>query len=135
MRLAQDDMDELRRAVTAAHSGGQGGTIRDPEHAVALWQALVRGAYRRIDDFHVGSHRFIVAMLDRAPRLVALAPRERAVVRRAARGLSDKAIAFDLGLAKSTVATLLGRALRKLGLSRLDLARLDWAGSVEESLK
>jgi DNA-binding CsgD family transcriptional regulator len=60
----------------------------------------------------------------REPVLVmtALTSREREVAARVASGCSNKVVAFELGVSTGTVAVLLRRALRKLGLaSRLDL--------------
>lgn len=52
----------------------------------------------------------------------ALTTREREVVQRAVSGHSNKAIAFDLGIADATVRVLLWRAYGKLGVrSRRDL--------------
>jgi len=54
-----------------------------------------------------------------------LSPREHTVCLAAAQGHSNKLIAFELELSLSTVATLLGRGLRKLGVtSRVALVRL-----------
>ena len=44
-----------------------------------------------------------------------LTPSERAVVLRAAHGLHNKAIAYELGVAHSTVRVLCARAASKLG--------------------
>jgi DNA-binding CsgD family transcriptional regulator len=53
-----------------------------------------------------------------------LSSAEREVVERVAAGDSNKVIAFDLGLAESSVATRLGRASRKLAASsRVELIR------------
>jgi DNA-binding CsgD family transcriptional regulator len=53
-----------------------------------------------------------------------LTPREKQVCARAAQGHSNKLIAHELGLSTSTVATFLGRAKRRLGVtSRTDLIR------------
>jgi DNA-binding CsgD family transcriptional regulator len=52
-----------------------------------------------------------------------LSPRERQVVAFARLGRSSKSIAYELGLADSTVRVLLRRARMKLGLA----AREDWS--------
>ena len=63
-----------------------------------------------------------------------LTRREREIVSRVAAGLANKVIAYELGVSESTVATHLGRAMRKLGISRregllpLPCSRSDLAG-------
>lgn len=47
-----------------------------------------------------------------------LTPREREIVERVAMGLSNKSVAYELGVCESTVATHLARAMRKLGVTR-----------------
>ena len=49
-----------------------------------------------------------------------LTEREREVVTRAARGCANKEIAYDLGLAHSTVRVLMARAAVKLGTRTRD---------------
>jgi DNA-binding NarL/FixJ family response regulator len=58
-------------------------------------------------------------------RASTLSERERTIARLAACGKPNKLIAYELGLAQSTVATHLSAALRKLGLaSRVEIIRL-----------
>jgi DNA-binding CsgD family transcriptional regulator len=59
-----------------------------------------------------------------SPRKVRLSARQREVVELAASGLSLKLIAGRLGISISTVAVHLGDARRRLGVDRLQLARL-----------
>ena len=55
----------------------------------------------------------------------ALSHREQEIIDRAAHGGTDKQIAHQLGLSRSTVTTHLGGAMRKLGVtSRVELLRL-----------
>lgn len=129
------DTPELRRAAIDTGEQSCGSDDLHPEERLALWRALARGACARIDEFETESHRFIVASLAKPVAARGLSARERSVVRGAARGLSDKAIAFELRVAKSTVSTLLRRALRKLGLGRLDLSRIDWSDGPGPSSK
>jgi DNA-binding CsgD family transcriptional regulator len=57
--------------------------------------------------------------------LARLTARERDVVARALRGCANKVIAYDLGLAHSTVRVLMARAAIKLGAhSRDELLRI-----------
>jgi DNA-binding NarL/FixJ family response regulator len=61
-----------------------------------------------------------------------LTSREREVVTRALRGSANKVIAYDLGLAHSTVRVLMARAASKLGAhSREELLRIAGGGPSE----
>jgi DNA-binding CsgD family transcriptional regulator len=99
----------------------------DPEQAVVRWQALVGARWSLVDEFREGSRRYIVAYANElktgAPETVT--PRERQVVAYAVAGHWNKLIAYDLGIAPSTVRVLLSRAMAKLGVkSQAELARL-----------
>ena len=56
-----------------------------------------------------------IDMTDLGSATLLLTDREREVVQRASLGYANKRIAYDLGVRESTVATWLGRGLRKLG--------------------
>ncbi|MGD0674962.1 MAG: helix-turn-helix transcriptional regulator [Polyangiaceae bacterium] len=68
------------------------------------------------------SDHFLIASPSHPPEptlsggLHLLTAREREVVLRALRGCANKVIAFDLGLAHSTVRVLIARAASKLGV-------------------
>jgi two-component system, NarL family, response regulator LiaR len=83
---------ELARAVRLAHDGG---TLLDPSVATRLVDAIAE------------------APADRAP----LTPREEEVLGHIARGLSNKRIAFELGLSEKTVKTHVAHVLSKLGVA------------------
>ena len=55
-----------------------------------------------------------------------LRPREQAVVERVARGMSDKQIAYELGIAVSSVSTMLWRARQRVGLGGRGSIVLSW---------
>jgi DNA-binding CsgD family transcriptional regulator len=98
-----------------------------PEAAVELWRALVAGRWSIFRQLDTDGRRFIVARRNevnvRNPR--ALTPDERRTALYAAWGHSLKLIAYEVGLAESTVSYHLKRALRKLGLrDRAELAGL-----------
>ena len=119
--------DALREAVLRMEKARGRAGRQDPERATEAWTALVGGRWSLVDRFERGGRRFLVARPNlhqlRDPR--ALSPRERAVAHLAALGKSNKLIAYELGLAGSTIATHLSAALRKLGAtSRVDLVRL-----------
>lgn len=88
-----------------------------PQDSVELWRALVSGRWSVVEHFERDGKRYYLAHKNDpalAPDL-ALTERERQVLGYAELGHSDKLIAYSLGLSRSTVATLLARARRKLG--------------------
>jgi len=85
---------ELARAVRAAHAGE---ALLDPHVAARLLDSIAQPA-------------------DRAPA-DPLTRREREVLELIARGLSNKRIARELGIAEKTVKTHVGHVLAKLGVS------------------
>jgi DNA-binding CsgD family transcriptional regulator len=110
--------DSLQRAVAAYDRARGGLRRRDPDEAVAIWQALVAGRWSLVDHFDSDGRRFVVAHRNDAipPDGRALTVRERQVLAYAALGHSNKQIGYDLGLATSTVAWHLARARSKLRL-------------------
>ena len=94
---------------------------------VARWEELLAGRWSIVQtSARSGQLRFVAAANPAArDELRALSARERRVIGAVARGQSNKAIAIDLGLGESSLATIFGRALRKLGVSRREhLSRL-----------
>ncbi len=90
----------------------------DPESALELWRALVAGRWSLIEHEERGGRRYILACKN-GPEVAApqaLSPLERAAIAYASWGHSNKLIAYELGIAPSTVSRLLSTALRKLGL-------------------
>lgn len=104
-------VDALRRMDPARCTR----TARSREDARALWLALLAGQFAILESFDRDGRRIVLAVRDRSRRQV-LTPREAAVVRAAARGLSNKEIGSELGMATGTVGVHLASALRKLGL-------------------
>jgi len=107
----------------------------EPADRRTLWAALVEGRWSVCDRFRDDEGPCLVAR--RNPegqrRSRALSPVEREVVRHAARGSANKAIAFAIGLACSSVATHLAAAMRKLGVTtRTELVALLGALAPEE---
>ncbi len=108
------------RAALIAHVGH----ASDPEGARLMLAGLVAGRLTIVERFEREGRRFLVARaLSRGdPRSRSLSRRERQIVARCALGRSNRAIASELTLATSTVATFLTSALAKLGIaSRTDL--------------
>lgn len=96
------------------------GTLRrdDPDEALRLWNALVRGRWSMIDWFDSDERRYVLA-LPNSPTTAdprGLTERENQVVAAAIVGHSNKMIAYRLGLSTSRVSTVLRNAMRKLGL-------------------
>ena len=116
LEAAARRMDEARSA-----KGGRG-----PD-AVAIWQGLVDGTWSLVETFDTDGRRFVLAHENppgvRDPR--ALTKLEARVVALAVRGYSDKLIGYTLGIARSTAAGHLARAMRKLRIAkRVDLVRI-----------
>jgi len=93
---------------------------RDPEQAARQWKALVDGRWSLVDQFEADGKRFLLAQSNEAPTadVAFLSERERQVVALAAMGHANKMIAYELGIAISTVGVLLGRAARKFGATK-----------------
>lgn len=119
-RLALRDAVCRLERVRAARTDGQ------VDDALRLWQQLGSGNWSIVDAFDSGGRRYLVALPnDEPPPRCPLSPREDEVVRGVVQGLSNKAIAWELGLSTPTVSTLISRAYRKLGVtSRAGLIRL-----------
>lgn len=121
-----DALEALRRSVVAV-AAARGRKRHDPERAIAGWKALVDARWSIVDHFSRDGSQYLVAHRNDhgAPAIGALTEREREVVALAAMGHSNKAIAYDLGIATSTVGVLVSRALKRLGLrSRRELRDL-----------
>jgi DNA-binding CsgD family transcriptional regulator len=88
----------------------------DPEKALQIWKALVRGRWSMVDWFDTDGRRFVLA-LPNAPNVSdprGLSEREGQVVAYAVLGQTNKMIAYRLGLSRSRVSMLLRAAMRKL---------------------
>jgi DNA-binding CsgD family transcriptional regulator len=98
-----------------------------PEKAVAVWRGLVTGRWTLIDQYERDGRRYILAR-ENTPQIrksAALSARESQAVSLASLGRSNKLIAYELGLAPSTIRVLIARAAKKLGTrSRSELTTL-----------
>ncbi|HSC86782.1 MAG TPA: helix-turn-helix transcriptional regulator [Polyangiaceae bacterium] len=114
-------------AVAGGSPDGKLGTSSDnePLSAPETWLALTEGhlaVVPRTDG--QGERHYVFCETDRRP-LCALSRAEIQVVAHAARGLSNKLIAHELGVSESFVSRALGRATFRLGCtSRHDLVRM-----------
>ncbi|MGD0679425.1 MAG: LuxR C-terminal-related transcriptional regulator [Polyangiaceae bacterium] len=107
----------LREAVIEVERARGELRHRDPDRALASWKGLVAGRWTLVDHFEHGGRRYVLAR-DNEPHVHepgVLSQRERQVVAYATMGRSNKEIAYDLGIAHSTVKVLLFRARAKLG--------------------
>jgi len=117
----------LRRAVLALEMSRDELRGIDPDASLDARKALVSARWSLLDRIELDGRRYIVARENppRAPGLAALSARERQVLAYAKLGHHNKLIAYELGIADSTVRVLLARACAKLGLrSRRDLLQV-----------
>ena len=93
---------------------------RKTDEALELWRCLVERRWTLADVFESDGRRYVVA-IPNAPesRCERLSDREAQVAHIASFGRSNKEIAYELGLAPTTVATLLSRAAKKLGAANV----------------
>lgn len=90
----------------------------DPREALKIWWALLRGQWSMVEWFDTDQRRYILAVPN-APRVLdprGLTKRESQVVAYAALGESHKLIAYRLGISPSRTSSVLGSAMRKLGV-------------------
>jgi DNA-binding CsgD family transcriptional regulator len=121
--------DAARQLLKEAVRGVErvrGGRRVDEDEVLSNWAPLLRTRWTLVDHFESDGRRYILARentpIARGPK--SLTARERQVVGYAALGHSSKLIAYELGIAYSTVRVLLSRAAAKLGAaSREDLVR------------
>lgn len=90
---------------------------REDPNAVGEWKALVDARWSLVDHVDSDGKRMITVQRNEcvAPGAVGLSQREEQILGYAALGHSNKLIAYELGLAHSTVRVLLARAAGKLG--------------------
>lgn len=108
--------ERLRAAVVARDRARTRQGERSPS-ALDGWTALVEGRWSLVDVFERGGQRFVVAHPN-LPDVVDprhLSPLERAVFSGLTRGLSNKALCYELGLAEGTIAGYVRSLRGKLG--------------------
>jgi DNA-binding CsgD family transcriptional regulator len=90
----------------------------DPDEALHLWKAMVRGRWSIVDWFDSDGRRFVLAKPN-APELGdprGLTEREHQVVTYVSHGESSKLISYRLGITKQRVSKLLRNGMHKLGV-------------------
>jgi DNA-binding CsgD family transcriptional regulator len=108
----------LRDAAVAVDQARGRMRDTDPEKALRIWKALVRGRWSMVDWFDTDGRRFVLA-LPNSPHIAdprGLTERESQVVAYAVLGQTNKMIAYRLGLSTSRVSMLLRAAMRKLNV-------------------
>jgi DNA-binding NarL/FixJ family response regulator len=138
---ASANLAQLREVVAAADRVRR---VRLPPEAVlSAWRALHGGCWSIVASVERDGQRLLVARPNAPLRIGAplasteatsrrrpehprhLSAQESRVLAALAKGHTNKLIAYELGLATSTVGTLLARAARKLGCNtRIELARV-----------
>jgi DNA-binding CsgD family transcriptional regulator len=93
---------------------------KNPNEALLRWKALVTGRWSLVDKIENDGRRYIVARQNEpsAPGPSSLSPRERQIIGYAKLGHHNKLIAYELGIADTTVRVLLARAAAKLGVRK-----------------
>jgi len=108
----------LREAALAIDRATRVLRRRDPDAALADWEALVEGRWSLIASFDTDGRRFLIARRNEPcglPPGAVLSLRERQVAGYLLLGHSQKIIAYELGLSPGTVSTLAARLRAKLG--------------------
>lgn len=101
----------FRDVVVQTAAGG------DACNARRIWDALLGGTTMVADAFYVGTTSYLV--VTDSEGATPLSPRMRLALASALRGTSHKAVAIDLGVGASTVASALKTGLARLGLGGL----------------
>ncbi|MFZ1865838.1 MAG: helix-turn-helix transcriptional regulator [Polyangiales bacterium] len=115
----------LREAAVAIDRARGRMRNTDPRKALEGWKALVHGRWSVVDWFDTDGRRFVLA-IPNAPEITdprGLTARESQVAWMAAAGMTNKLIAYRLGLSTSRISLVLRTAMRKLGVrTRTQLA-------------
>ncbi|MDX2051289.1 MAG: helix-turn-helix transcriptional regulator [Polyangiaceae bacterium] len=115
------ERSQLSEAVRVLAESRQSLAKSDPEAVVRLWTALVQGQWSLVSSVDTDGKRFMVARRN-APSFrdpAALTREERHLAVLFAAGHPGKLVAYELGLAPSTVSQRLKSVLRKLKLRSL----------------
>ncbi len=110
--------EALRNAVIAMEKARGRERNEEPDRALSAWRALVSGQWSLVDQLEHDGRRYVVARQNEPPALGpgSLSARERQVIGYALLGHHNKLIAYELGIADSTVRVLMARAASKLGV-------------------
>ena len=106
----------------------RGGAAKDGD-ALGRFTSRVDATWSVVSEVDDGTDQWIVARRNRpavAPLPKALSQREQEVVTLLLLGRTQKLVAYELGIAHSTVRVLISRALAKLGAKTIEDARLQF---------
>ena len=111
--------DALARGARGMERARSRGRRRDGARNADGWPSLI-GRWTLLDHVESDGLRYVLAIenVGARPCLEILSPREREIVRLSMRGHHGKAIAYDMGIAYSTVRVLKARIVAKLGVRR-----------------
>jgi DNA-binding CsgD family transcriptional regulator len=107
--------DALREAALSIDKSRGGMRHSDPGKALELWRALVRGRWSAVDWFDSDGRRYVLG-IPNAPGITdprGLTDREMQVLNYVLLGMSNKLVAYHLGLSSGRVSTLLSSVMRK----------------------
>jgi DNA-binding CsgD family transcriptional regulator len=109
--------DALARGARGMERARSRGRRRDGARNADGWPSLI-GRWTLLDHVESDGLRYVLAIenVGARPCLEILSPREREIVRLSMRGHHGKAIAYDMGIAYSTVRVLKARVVAKLGV-------------------
>jgi DNA-binding CsgD family transcriptional regulator len=129
-----DALGALREAALRVDRARGRLRASDPEQALGLWKALVRGRWSTVDWFDSDGRRYVLG-LPNAPEVGdprGLTERETQVVALVLCGQSNKLIAYHLGLSTGRISTLLRSAMRKFSVQTRSqlIAKLQDFGAV-----
>jgi DNA-binding CsgD family transcriptional regulator len=112
-RTARERIRSAAESMEAARTGRVLGKL-----ALDAWRPLVGARWTLVASFAENGKRYLVARENqsREEGLGALTDREQQVVLQAMLGLTNKEIAYVLGISASTVRVLMARAATKLGV-------------------
>jgi DNA-binding CsgD family transcriptional regulator len=119
---AEEPEVQLLRAAVLAVEKARAATLDQSTRGAREWQGLVDARWSLVESFMQDGRRYVVAR-EAAPQrldLGSLTLRERQIVGFACLGRDNKVIAYDLGIAHSTVKVLMARAAAKLGAGSRD---------------
>ena len=133
---SRDALEALREAALQVDRARGRMRESNPEQALELWKALVRGRWSTVDWFDSDGRRFVLG-LPNAPDVTdprGLTDREMQVVAYVLFGQTNKLIAYNLGLSKGRVSTLLRSAMRKIGVQTRSqlISRLHDFGAISD---
>jgi DNA-binding CsgD family transcriptional regulator len=135
-RAHEHNIDTWRRIVRTIDRARAAEFRKAEGDILNIWNGIIDGRWSLFDHIDTDGRRYVVLVETGAPSPQArrsLSSRESEVCLLAAEGLTNKEIAYELGLSLSSVATLLRRSLSKLGIP--DRRRLQRFGPLVRRLR